>query len=145
MKLIIGSDHAGFLLKEAVKQFLTGCDVEVTDIGTKSESSVDYTDFGIKVAQAVAEARFQKGILICGTGMGMSMTANRFRGVRAALANDLFSAIMSRRHNDSNVLALGGRVLGEGLAFEIVKAWLATPFEGGRHHRRIEKMDNPLL
>ncbi|MBW1814408.1 MAG: RpiB/LacA/LacB family sugar-phosphate isomerase, partial [Deltaproteobacteria bacterium] len=97
--------------------------------------------FGIKVASSVSDGSFERGILICGSGLGMSMVANRFQNVRVALCNDLFSAIMSRRHNDSNVLVLGGRVVGETLAQEIVKAWLETPFDGGRHQSRIEKFN----
>jgi ribose 5-phosphate isomerase B len=141
MKLIIGSDHAGYQMKEKVIAHLRQRGVEVEDVGTQSEESVDYTDFGKKVASKVSDASFDRGILICGTGLGMSMVANRFRGVRAALANDLFSAIMSRRHNDSNVLAMGGRLIGDTLALQLVDTWLDTPFEGGRHQRRLEKID----
>jgi ribose 5-phosphate isomerase B len=141
MKLIIGSDHAGYAMKEMVKRFLVDRGIDVIDAGTNSEASVDYTDFGIKVAREISEGRFEKGILICGTGIGMSMVANRFKGVRAALANDLFSVIMSRRHNNSNILVLGGRLIGDALARQLVKAWLDTPFEGERHQRRLEKMD----
>ena len=140
-KIIIGSDHAGYPMKEKVKANLQKHGIKVEDIGTYSEESVDYTDFGKKVASKVSDGTFDRGILICGTGLGMSMVANRFRGVRAALANDLFSAIMSRRHNDSNILALGGRLIGDTLAMQVVDTWLDTPFEGGRHQRRIEKMD----
>jgi len=139
--IVIGSDHAGYALKEKVKSFVSERGVEVEDIGTFSEDSVDYPDFGIKVASSVSDGSFERGILICGSGLGMSMVANRFQNVRAALCNDLFSAIMSRRHNDSNVLILGGRIVGETLAQEIVKAWLETPFDGGRHQSRIEKFN----
>ena len=141
MKIIIGSDHAGFPMKEKVKAHLQKRAVEVEDVGSHSEESVDYTDFGKEVARKVSDGTFDRGILICGTGLGMSMVANRFPHVRAALANDLFSAIMSRRHNDSNILAMGGRLIGDALALELVDTWLETPFEGGRHQRRIEKMD----
>jgi ribose 5-phosphate isomerase B len=141
MKIIVGADHAGYPMKEKVKAFLQDRGVTVEDVGTHSEESVDYTDFGKAVASKVSDGTFQRGILICGTGLGMSMVANRFRGVRAALANDLFSAIMSRRHNDSNVLAMGGRLIGDALALQLVEAWLETPFDGGRHQRRLEKMD----
>jgi len=113
----------------------------VEDAGTYSQESVDYTDFGKKVALKVSDGTFDRGILICGTGLGMSMVANRFHGVRAALVNDLFSAIMSRRHNDSNIIAMGGRLIGDTLALQLVDTWLETPFEGGRHQRRLEKMD----
>lgn len=141
MRIIIGSDHAGFPMKAKVKAFLQDRGIEVEDAGTYSEESVDYTDFGKKVAHNVSDGAFERGILICGTGLGMSMVANRFRGVRAALVNDLFSAIMSRRHNDSNVLVLGGRLIGDTLALQLVETWLETPFDKGRHQRRLEKMD----
>lgn len=141
MRIIIGSDHAGFPMKAKVKAFLQDRGVEVEDAGTHSEESVDYTDFGKKVARSISDGTFERGILICGTGLGMSMVANRFRGVRAALANDLFSAIMSRRHNDSNILVLGGRLIGDTLALQLVETWLETPFDEGRHKRRLEKMD----
>jgi len=141
MKIIVGADHAGYPMKEKVKAFLQDRGITVEDVGTHSHESVDYTDFGKKVASQVSQGTFQRGILICGTGLGMSMVANRFPGVRAALANDLFSAIMSRRHNDSNVLVMGGRLIGDGLALQLVETWLETPFEGGRHQRRLEKMD----
>ncbi len=141
MRIIIGSDHAGYPMKERVKAHLQDQGVQVEDVGTHSEESVDYTDFGKKVASKVSDGTFDRGILICGTGLGMSMVANRFRGVRAALANDLFSAIMSRRHNDSNILVMGGRLIGDTLALQVVDTWLETPFEGGRHQRRLEKMD----
>ena len=141
MRIIIGADHAGYPMKEKVKAFLQDRGITVEDVGTHSDKSVDYTDFGKAVARKVSDGSFQRGVLICGTGLGMSMVANRFPGVRAALANDLFSAIMSRRHNDSNVLAMGGRLIGDALALQLVDAWLETPFEGGRHQRRLEKMD----
>jgi ribose 5-phosphate isomerase B len=141
MKIIIGSDHAGYPMKEKVTAHLRERGVQVEDIGTHSEAAVDYTDFGKNVARKVSDGSFDRGILICGTGLGMSMVANRFRRVRAALANDLFSAIMSRRHNDSNIMVMGGRLIGDTLAFQLVDTWLETPFEGGRHQRRLEKMD----
>ena len=139
--IVIGSDHAGYALKELVKDYLTALNLEVEDCGTFSEESVDYTDFGIAVAGKVSSGDFKRGILICGTGLGMSMVANRFKYVRAALCNDIFSAMMSRQHNDSNILVLGGRVIGVELAKEIVQVWLKTPFEGGRHKSRIDKFD----
>jgi ribose 5-phosphate isomerase B len=141
MKIIIGSDHAGYQMKEKVIAYLLSRGIEVEDAGPHDEESVDYTDYGKAVASKVSDASFERGILICGTGLGMSMVANRFRGVRAALANDLFSAIMSRRHNDSNVLVMGGRLIGDTLAMQLVDTWVETPFEGGRHQRRLEKMD----
>jgi ribose 5-phosphate isomerase B len=139
--IVIGCDHAGFALKELVKEFLTGLNIPVSDCGAYSDQSVDYPDFASQVANKVASGDFSRGILICGTGIGMSMAANRLPGIRAALCNDLFSAIMSRRHNNANILVMGGRVIGPELAKEIVRAWIETPFEGGRHQKRIDKMD----
>jgi len=139
--IIIGSDHAAYDLKEKVKAFLFERSIEVEDVGCFSEDSVDYPDFGIKVASEVSSGKFERGILMCGTGIGMSMVANKFPHVRAALCGDLFSAIMSRRHNNSNVLVMGARVIGESLAMEIVKVWLETPFDGGRHQVRLEKFN----
>jgi len=139
--IIIGSDHAAYDLKEKVKAFLIGRGIDVEDVGCHSEASVDYPDFGIKVASMVSSGKFERGILLCGTGIGMSMVANKFPHVRAALCTGLFSAIMSKRHNNSNILVLGARVVGDILALEIVKTWLDTPFEGGRHQRRLDKFD----
>ncbi len=139
--IIIGSDHAAYDLKEKVKAFLIGRGIDIEDAGCHNENSVDYPDIGIKVASMVSRGKFERGILMCCTGIGMSMVANKFPHVRAALCADLFSSIMSRRHNNSNILVLGGRVVGDVLAMEIVKAWLETPFEGGRHQRRLEKFD----
>jgi ribose 5-phosphate isomerase B len=140
--VIIGSDHAAYPLKEKVKAFLIEHGIEVEDAGTDSEASVNYATYGMKVASAVSAGAFQRGILLCGTGLGMSMVANRFSRVRAALCSDIFSAQMSRCHNDSNILVLGGRVIGETLAMELVKAWLNTPFEGGRHQERLNTFDD---
>ena len=137
--VIIGCDHAAYHLKEKIKAYIIESGIDIEDAGTDSEDSVDYTDFGIKVASAVSEGKYERGILLCGTGIGMSMVANRFKRVRAALCNGLFSAIMSRKHNDSNILVIGGRVTGEALAFAMLEAWFETPFEGGRHQLRIEK------
>jgi ribose 5-phosphate isomerase B len=139
--VVIGCDHAAYALKETVKSFLLKNEIDVTDVGTFDEDSVDYPDFGILVASRVSSRRFERGILICGTGIGMSIVANKFPGVRAALCGDLFSAAMSRRHNDANILVLGGRVIGDVLALEILKTWLETPFEGNRHQRRIDKIN----
>ncbi len=139
--IVIGADHAGYSLKEFVKTYLAALNFTVNDCGPDDENSVDYTDFGCLVARKISSGQFERGILICGTGQGMTMIANRFRGVRAALCNDLFSAIMSRRHNNANLLVMGGRIIGTELAKEIVRNWLETPFEGGRHQRRIEKID----
>ena len=140
--IIIGCDHAAYPLKEKVKLHLTKKAIDMEDVGTDSEISVDYSHFGAKVAAQVSTGRFDRGILLCGTGLGMSMVANKFPHVRAALCNDLFSAIMSRRHNDANILVMGGRVIGEALAVEIVNAWLETPFEGGRHQERIDHFES---
>jgi len=139
--IVVGCDHAGFALKENIKQVLKDHELDVQDCGTHDEASVDYTAFGARVAQKVSSGEFARGILICGTGLGMSMVANRFPGVRAALCNDLFSAIMCRRHNDANMLIMGGRVIGADLAREILRAWLDTPFDGGRHKERIDNID----
>jgi len=138
--LIIGSDHAGYPLKEAIKPFLVELGWQVEDFGPRNEASVDYPDFGSPVSRMVAEGRYSRGILVCGTGLGMSMVANRYPEIRAALCNDLFSAIMSRRHNDANILVMGGRVIGIELAQEIVRTWITTPFEGGRHAERLQKL-----
>jgi ribose 5-phosphate isomerase B len=140
MRIGIACDHGGFELKEEVKIFLKSMGVDPIDFGSFDETSVDYPDFGIQVAEKVSKAELERGILICGTGIGMSIVANRFLGVRAALANELYSARCSREHNDSNVLVLGGRIIGAGLAREIVRVWLETPFAGGRHQRRLEKI-----
>jgi len=139
--IAIGCDHAGYELKEILKSFLIENSFELEDCGTNGTESVDYTDFGARVARQVASGQHQRAVLICGTGLGMSMIANRFPGVRAALCNDLFSAIMCRRHNDANLLVLGGRVVGRDLALEILRAWLDTPFDGGRHEQRIANID----
>ena len=140
MQVGLASDHGGFALKEDVKAFLKSVGADPVDLGSFDETSVDYPDFGIQVAEKVSRGELEKGILICGTGIGMSVVANKFPGVRAALANELYSARCSREHNDANILVLGGRVVGPGLAREIVKVWLETPFSGGRHQRRLEKI-----
>ncbi|RZB29939.1 MAG: ribose 5-phosphate isomerase B [Desulfobacteraceae bacterium Eth-SRB1] len=140
-QIVIGSDHAAYQLKEKIKAYLIESGMDVKDVGTYSEDSVDYADFGIKVSKMVSAGEYERGILFCGTGLGMSMVANKFPHVRAGLCSGLFSAIMSRRHNDSNILVMGGRVIGEELAKEIVRVWLETPFEGGRHQLRIDKFD----
>lgn len=139
--LWIASDHAAYDLKEFIKKLLADRGIAVTDKGPENDQSVDYPVYGLLVARAVSEKTASHGILMCGSGQGMSMVANKFRHVRAALCNDLFSAIMSRRHNNSNILVMGGRIIGKGLAAEIVHAWLDTPFEGGRHQTRIEQFD----
>ena len=140
MEISIGCDHAGFDLKEKVKRLLEETSHEVSDEGAFSEESVDYPDFAARVAWAVSEGTVEKGILICGTGIGMSIVANKFEGVRAALCHNLETAQMSRLHIDSNVLALGSRVLEPEVALNIVREWLQTDFDGGRHQRRLDKI-----
>jgi ribose 5-phosphate isomerase B len=142
--VIIGCDHAAVELKEKIKTLLQARGIEVEDVGTSGTASVDYPDYGKQVAAQVSGGHFKRGILLCGTGLGMSMVANRFPGVRAALCHDLFGAIMSRRHNDANILVLGGRVTGDVLAAEIVAAWLETPFEGGRHQKRLDQFNQTI-
>jgi ribose 5-phosphate isomerase B len=139
VKIAFGSDHAGYELKEYLKKAIED-EHHILDIGTLNQESVDYPDFGIKVARLVASAEVDRGVLICGTGIGMSITANQVPGIRAALVFDLYTAIQSRRHLDANILVLGAQVTGKGLALEILRNWLVTPFEGGRHARRIEKI-----
>ena len=139
MRIAIGSDHAGYELKAYLGQMLTGGH-DVVDIGTDCLDSVDYPDYAVKVARLVAARRVERGILVCGTGIGMSIAANKVCGIRAALAFDLYTAMQSRRHLDANILVLGGLVTGKGLAAEIARVWLETPFEGGRHEGRIEKI-----
>ena len=137
----MGADHAGYKLKEEIKAALIEAGHEVIDCGTASgEVRVDYPDWGFMAAEAVASHKAERGILVCGTGIGMSIVANKVKGVRAALCHDHFTAVMSRRHNDANVLVLGARVLGSDVAADMVKAWLAEPFEGGRHIYRLEKI-----
>ena len=142
MKIAIGSDHGGYDLKAEVIELLEELGVEYKDFGTDSTDSVDYPDYATPVAEAVAADEYDKGILICGTGIGMSIAANKVSGIRAALCHDVFSARATRQHNDSNVLAMGGRIVGAELAKAIVKAWLDAEFEGGRHQRRIDKINN---
>lgn len=140
-EIIIGCDHAAYRLKETLKSAMEAKGIRVTDVGTHSEASMDYPETGRIVAQKIASGKYARGVLICGTGLGMSMVANKFPHVRAALCNDLFSAAMSRRHNDANILVMGGRVIGDILALEILDTWLKTPFEGGRHQRRLDMFD----
>lgn len=140
LKIAIGSDHGGFRLKEEIKDYLRQQGVEHTDFGTYSTASVDYPDIAQTVGEKVVAGEFERGILICGTGIGISIAANKVPGVRAALCGDVFSARMSREHNNANILALGERVIGSGLALMIVQTWLETEFAGGRHARRVEKI-----
>ena len=139
-EIIIGSDHAGFPLKETVKRYVSELGYTVTDAGTDSPANVDYPDFGAIVAQRVSTGEFDRGILVCGSGVGMSIVANRFPGVRAALCLDEETARMSRLHNDANILVLAGRRTDEEAAKSITRLWLNTEFEGGRHQRRLEKI-----
>ncbi len=138
MKIAVGCDHGGFGLKDDILALLRDRGQEIMDMGTDSSDSVDYPDFAGLVCEQVASCACQRGILICGTGIGMSMAANRYKAIRAALCHEIFTARMSREHNDANVLCLGARVIGPGLALEVVKTWLETDFAGGRHLRRIE-------
>ena len=139
--VILGSDHAGFPLKEKLKAVLDRLGVPWEDAGTDSEDSVDYPDFAHTVAEAVASARVPRGVLVCGSGIGVSITANRHAGVRAALVCDENAARLSREHNDANVLALGGRTTDTAIAERILETWLKTPFAGGRHGRRVAKIE----
>jgi ribose 5-phosphate isomerase B len=138
MKIAIGCDHGGFELKEEIKKYIEGKGAEVVDFGTYSTDSVDYPVYGQKVSEAVAGSEADLGILICGTGLGMSYVANKVKGIRCACVSDVFSAEMARAHNNANVLAIGARVLGLGLAVKVVEAFLGTEFEGGRHNRRVD-------
>ena len=140
-KIAIASDHGGFDLKESIIAHLLNTDCKVDDLGPYSGDSVDYPDFGIKLAEEVSGGKVERGIVICGTGIGMSIVVNRFPGIRGTLCSDLFTAKLCREHNDSNILVMGGRVIGKGLAAEIVNTWLNTPFEGGRHQRRLDKIN----
>lgn len=144
-RIAIASDHGGFNIKNILAEYLVKKGHKIDDLGTYSSDSVDYPDFAHTIAERIANGIDKRAILICGTGIGMSITANRYPGVRAALGNDIFSARMSRLHNDSNVLVLGGRIVGPELATEIVSTWLDTEFEGGRHNLRIEKIDYDRL
>jgi ribose 5-phosphate isomerase B len=140
MRIAIGSDHAGFVYKGVLIELMRELGHEVKDLGTDSEESVDYPPIMAAVARAVATGEADRGIVLGGSGQGEQMAANKVRGIRAALCNDLYTAKMSRAHNDANVLAMGARVVGVGLAEEIVKVWLATPFDGGRHARRVHQI-----
>ncbi len=140
-KLALGSDHGGWELKEHLKGLLAGWGYEFLDLGCYSSASVDYPDLGVKVVEAVLQGQAAGGILVCGTGIGMSIVANRYPGIRAALCHNELTARMSREHNDANILVLGGRVVDKELAEKITKAWLETEFAGERHLRRLEKIN----
>jgi ribose 5-phosphate isomerase B len=140
MKIALGADHAGFELKEQIKQHLQQRQIQVQDQGTTSTDSVDYPDFARKVAHEVSERQADLGILVCGSGIGMAISANKIHGIRAANVSSEYEAQMSREHNNANILALGSRILDREQAFHIVDKWLATDFAGGRHQRRVEKI-----
>ncbi len=139
-KIAIASDHAGRELKEDLKEYLKSMGFEVVDMGVNNDKSVDYPDYGAPVAEKVSSGELAKGVLLCGTGIGMSILANKYRRVRAALVNDVYTARMAKEHNDANILVIGGRIVGKGLAREMLKVWLEARFEGGRHQRRLDKI-----
>jgi len=141
MRVVLASDHGGFHLKNEIMVFLKQEGIAYHDLGTFSEEAVDYPDYALKVAEVIRKGDFKQGILCCGTGIGMVITANKVPGVRAALCHDCFSARMAREHNDANILTLGQRVIGNGLAIEIVRTWLKAEFQGGRHARRVAKIN----
>lgn len=140
-KIIIGSDHAGFILKNKLAAYLQQAGFDVDDAGTYTTESCDYPIIAKEVAQNIKEGKYEKGILVCGTGIGMSIAANKVKGIRAAVVSDTCSAKMSRLHNDANILCLGERIVGEELAKDIVEIWLKTPFLGERHSRRVEMFE----
>ena len=137
----IASDHGGFSLKLDIVSHLNELGYQVKDMGPKNQKSVDYPDYGVRIAQVVTQNTGSRGILICGTGIGMSIVVNRFPGIRGTLCSDLYTAKLCREHNDSNILIMGGRIVGHGLAREIVSVWLNTPFDGGRHQKRLDKIN----
>jgi len=140
VRVAVAADHAGYRLKEEIVDFLRQSGIEYRDFGTHSPEPVDYPDFALAVARAVQSGEFDRGIIVCGTGIGVSISANKVPGIRAALCHDTFSARASREHNDANVLTLGERVIGPGLARDIVATWLMAEFQGGRHARRVQKI-----
>ena len=140
LSVALGADHAGWELKEALKAWLMDGGYQVLDFGTHGPDSVDYPDYALQVAEAVAVGKVERGVLVCGTGIGMTIAANKVSGIRAALCGDVFTARMSREHNDANVLALAGRLTGRETGLEILRAWLDTQFAGGRHARRVDKI-----
>jgi ribose 5-phosphate isomerase B len=140
MIIALGSDHGGFALKQAMMTHLKESGIEFKDFGVLCAESADYPDIAVAVAEAVARGEYEKGLLFCGTGVGISIAANKVPGIRAALCHDTFSAQMSREHNDANILTMGERVIGPGLAAMIIDVWLAAEFSGGRHARRVDKI-----
>lgn len=141
MDIVVVSDHAGFNLKEGIKEHLQGLGHNVVDCGAYSSESVDYPDYADKAVIEILEGRCERGVFICGTGIGISIAANRYKGIRAALCSDIYSVRLSRQHNNSNVLAMGAGIVALPLAKELVNEWLKTEFEGGRHERRVCKLD----
>lgn len=142
LKVVIGSDHGGFRYKEAIIDYLKARNIEFFDVGTHTLESCDYPEIAKEAAKKVVSGEFNRGILVCGTGIGMSIAANKVRGIRAALCSDTYSARVSRAHNNANILCLGERVIGEHLALDIVDIWLKTGFEGGRHKRRVDMLES---
>lgn len=140
MKVVLASDHGGYQLAREIESFLEELEVECVSVGCDCPDSVDYSDYGIPAAESVAKGEYDRGIVICGTGIGMSIAANKVKGIRCALVHDVYTARVTREHNDSNVLAMGARVIGVDLAKEIVKTWIGSEFEGGRHAKRIGKI-----
>jgi ribose 5-phosphate isomerase B len=143
MRIAFGADHAGYELKELLARFAAEQGHEVLDLGTSTTASVDYPDYGFAVGRAVASGRADRGVVVCGTGIGISIAANRVPGARAGVATDLFSAQLMREHNDANILGLGARATAAPLAMAILETFLQTPFAGGRHQRRVDKLDAP--
>lgn len=147
MKIVLGSDHAGFELKADLRDYLVRQNIAIFDMGVAEETPADYPRIARAVAEKISRKEFERGVLICGSGIGMSIVANRFPGVRAALCHDLYTARVSREHNDANLLVLGGRLIGKELAREMIKVWLESVFQGGNHQRRldqIESLDNEM-
>jgi len=142
MKIVLGSDHAGFELKADLRAYLIEQDIAICDVGVAGETPADYPEIARAVAEKISRREFERGILVCGSGIGMSIVANRFPGVRAALCHDLYTARMSREHNDANLLVLGGRLIGKGLAREMIKVWLESIFQGGHHQRRLDQIES---
>ena len=140
MKIALGCDHGGIAIKPSVVEVLKANGIEIVDFGCNDTSSVDYPDYALKVAEAVSQGKADKGIILCGTGIGISIAANKVKGIRAAVCHDLFTAQMCAQHNDANILSMGGRVISEELAGQMVQVWLDTPFEGGRHTGRVNKI-----
>ena len=142
MKIVLGSDHAGFELKADLRDYLVRQNIAIFDMGVAEETPADYPRIARAVAEKISRKEFERGVLICGSGIGMSIVANRFPGVRAALCHDLYTARVSREHNDANLLVLGGRLIGKELAREMIKVWLESVFQGGNHQRRLDQIES---